>query len=229
MCFQHIPVITRQRPFITLKRQRNTANLRPILSSAHTPLSLSVGLWNCQSAVNKADFITAFASHSTLNILGLTETWIRPEDSATPAALSSNFSFSHSPRQSGRGGGTGLLVSNNFKYSALSSICNNNSFEYHAITLTTPIKIHIVVIYRPPGQLGNLVDELDVLLSSFPEDGTPLLVFGDFNIHLEKPHATDFISLLASFDLDESPQVLTNQATNWTWFTHATASRTTFW
>ncbi|XDV14498.1 hypothetical protein PO909_014740 [Leuciscus waleckii] len=133
--------------------------------------------------------------------MGLTETWIRPEDSATPAALSSNFSFSHSPRQSGRGGGTGLLLSNNWKYSTLSSLCNNNSFEYHAITLTTPNKIHIEVIYRPPGQLGTFVEELDVLLSSFPEDGTPLLVFGDFNIHLEKPHATDFISLLASFDL----------------------------
>ncbi|XDV27697.1 hypothetical protein PO909_031193 [Leuciscus waleckii] len=49
--------------------------------------------------------------------------------------------------------------------------------------------------------MGNFVEELDVLLSSFPEDGTPLVVFGDFNIHLEKPHATDFISLLASFDL----------------------------
>ncbi len=33
------------------------------------------------------------------------------------------------------------------------------------------------------------------------EDGTPFLVFGDFNIHLEKPYATDFHSLLASFDL----------------------------
>jgi len=40
-----------------------------------------------------------------------------------------------------------------------------------------------------------------VLLSSFPEDGTPLVVFVDFNIHLEKLYATDFISPLASFDL----------------------------
>ncbi|XP_056101741.1 uncharacterized protein LOC130080415, partial [Rhinichthys klamathensis goyatoka] len=198
---QHIPVVSRQRSLTTHRRQRNTAYLRPFLSSSHSPLTLSMGLWNCQSAVNKADFIPAFASHSTLNILGLTETWIRPEDSATPAALSNNFSFSHTPRQSGRGGGTGLLISNNWKYSTLSSLCNNNSFEYHAITLTTPMKIHIVVIYRPPGQLGSFVEELDVLLSSFPQDGTPLVVFGDFNIHLAKPYATDFISLLASFDL----------------------------
>ncbi|CAM4575233.1 unnamed protein product [Leuciscus chuanchicus] len=99
-------------------------------------------------------------------ILGPTETWIRPEDSATPAALSSNFSFSHSPRQSRR------------------------------------------------GQLGNFVDELDVLLSTFPEDGTPLLVFGDFNIHLEKPHATDFTSLLASFDLKRLITTATHKSGN---------------
>ncbi len=161
-----------------------------------------MALWNCQSAVNKADFISAFSLQSTLSILGLTETWIRSEDSATPAALSNNFSFSHTPRQVGRGGGTGLLISNNWKYSTHSPLGNHNSFESHAITVTAPIKLQIVVIYRPPGQiLAPFLEELDGLLSSFMEDGTPLLVFGDFNIHLEKPYATDFHSLLASFDL----------------------------
>ncbi|KAG1929291.1 hypothetical protein F2P79_023064 [Pimephales promelas] len=33
------------------------------------------------------------------------------------------------------------------------------------------------------------------------KDDIPLVVFGDFNIHLEKPYAADLISLLASFDL----------------------------
>ncbi len=56
------------------------------------------------------------------NILGLTETWIIPEDSATPAALSHNLSFSHTPRQVRKGGGTGLLISNNWKYSILLGI-----------------------------------------------------------------------------------------------------------
>ncbi len=58
--------------------------------------------------------------------------------------------------------------------------------------------------YKTP-DCGNLpspfLEEMDGLLSSFMEDGTPFLVFGDFNIHLEKPYATDFHSLLASFDL----------------------------
>ncbi len=32
------------------------------------------------------------------------------------------------------------------------------------------------------------------LLSSFPEDGSPLIVFGDFNIHLNKPYAVSFLA-----------------------------------
>ncbi len=215
MCFQTILVFSQPRSNITCRRQRNLANLRPISTSSSTPLSLSVGLWNCQSAVNKADFISAFSLQSTLSILGLTETWIRPEESATPAALSNNFSFSHTPRQVGRGGGTGLLISNNWKYSTHSPLCNYNSFESHAITVTAPIKLQIVVIYRPPGQiLATFLEELDGLLSSFMEDGTPLLAFGNFNIHLDKPYATDFHSFLASFDLKRLTTTSTHKSGN---------------
>ncbi len=71
----------------------------------------------------------------------------------------------------------------------------------HAINLTAPVKLHVGVTYRPPVQLGIFLKELDGLLSSFPEDGSPLIVFGDFNIHLNKPHAVNFLSLLASLDL----------------------------
>ncbi len=160
-----------------------------------------MGLWNCQSAVNKADLIPAIASQTALSVLGLTETWICPEDSATPAALSNNFSFSHTPGQVRKGGGTGLFISNNWKYSTYTPLCNNFSLESHAITVTAPLKLHVVVIYCPPGQLGTFLEELDGLLSSFPEDGSPLIVFGDFNIHLNKPHAVNVLSLLPSFDL----------------------------
>ncbi len=63
------------------------------------------------------------------------------------------------------------------------------------------VKLNVVVIYRPPGQLGTFLGELDGLLPSFPEDGSPLIVFGVFKIHLDKPYAANFHSLLASFDL----------------------------
>ncbi len=104
MCFKPIPVVSRPCSNITRRRQCNPANLRPF------PTSFSMALWNCQSAVNKADFISTFSLQSTLSILGLTETWIRPEDSATSAALSNNFSFSYTPCRFVRGGATGLLI-----------------------------------------------------------------------------------------------------------------------
>ncbi len=72
-----------------------------------------------------------------------------------------------------------------------------------------------MVIYRPPGQiLATFLEELDGLLSSFVQDGTPLLIFGDFNIHLEKPYATDFHSLLASFDLKRLTTTSTHKSGN---------------
>ncbi len=73
-----------------LWRQANPNNLRPDPLSSTTLLSIPIGLWNCQSAVNKAEFISAISTHSGFNLMALTETWIKPEDTATPAALSTN-------------------------------------------------------------------------------------------------------------------------------------------
>ncbi len=115
MCLQINTITTTRKPRITHCRQRNPNSLRTLPMSANTLLSFSIGLWNCQSAVNKADFITFITSHSRLNLMALTETW----NNATPAALSNNFSFSHTPRLTGRG--TGLLTSNNWKFTPLSS------------------------------------------------------------------------------------------------------------
>ncbi|KAI4876832.1 hypothetical protein NFI96_029855, partial [Prochilodus magdalenae] len=91
-------------------RKRNTSNLIYAPRSSPTQTRVVGGLWNCQSAVQKADFISALASHHSLHFLALTETWITHENSSTPAALSSAFNFSHSPRQTGRGGGTGNFI-----------------------------------------------------------------------------------------------------------------------
>ncbi|KAK3537156.1 hypothetical protein QTP70_002650 [Hemibagrus guttatus] len=133
------------------------------------------GLWNCQSAVRKADFISTLASHYSFDFLALTETWISPQNTTTPAALSSAYTFSHSPRESGRGGGT--------------------------VSVASPINLFIIVIYRPPGPLGDFLEEMDTLLSVFPSDSTPLMVLGDFNLPSDKLHSSGLLALLNSFSL----------------------------
>ncbi|XP_062292965.1 uncharacterized protein LOC133997409 [Scomber scombrus] len=187
------------------KRQCNLGNLRSLKQTSTAKTSFSVGLWNCRSAVNKADFISGHANHLSLELLALTETWIKPEDSATPAALSINYTFSHTSRPSGRGGGTGLLISNKWKFNPLLPLNNFVSFEYHAVLVTAPVKAYVVVIYRPPGQLGDFLHELDTMLSSIPEHECPMLVLGDMNIHLDSASSVDFLSLVHSFDLRQVP------------------------
>ncbi len=109
-------------------------NLRTLPMSTNTLLSFSIGLLNCQSAVNKA-FITSITSHSRLNLMALTETWIKPEDTDTPAVLSNHFSFS----LTGRGGGTGLLISNNWKCTILVCTAHLNHIRSLLPTLSKSI------------------------------------------------------------------------------------------
>uniref|UniRef100_A0A9J7YHT7 Reverse transcriptase domain-containing protein n=1 Tax=Cyprinus carpio carpio TaxID=630221 RepID=A0A9J7YHT7_CYPCA len=204
MCFQISTITTNtRRARYVPRRKACPTNLRPVpLTSTTTTLSIPVGLWNCQSAVNKADFISSIATHSGLNLMALTETWIKPEDTATPAALSTNFTCSHTPRMTGRGGGTSLLISKDWKFDLQPPPTGNGSFESHAVTVTQPVNIHFVVIYCPPGQLGNFLEELDMLLSNYPEDGTPLVLLADFN------------TLLASFDLKRVSTTATHKSGN---------------
>uniref|UniRef100_A0A9J7WWP6 Reverse transcriptase domain-containing protein n=1 Tax=Cyprinus carpio carpio TaxID=630221 RepID=A0A9J7WWP6_CYPCA len=215
MCFQISTITTNTRRARYVRRRKAClTNLRPVPLTSTPTLSIPLGLWNCQSAVNKADFISSIATHSGLSLMALTETWIKPEDTATPAALSTHFTCSHTPRTTGRGGGTGLLISKDWKFDLQPPPTGHGSFESHAVTVTHPVQIHFVVIYRPPGQLGNFLEELDVLLSNYPEDGTPLVLLGDFNIHLDKPQAADFNTLLASFDLKRVSTTATHKSGN---------------
>ncbi len=97
-----------------------------------------------------------------------------------------------------------------------------DAFESHAITVIAPIKLQIVVIYYPPGQIiAPFLEELDGLLSSFMEDGTPILVFGDFNIHLDKPYVPSlrrkypkFSPLQPSYNMFSRPNPLTPSPSN---------------
>lgn len=165
------------------------------------PVTLSVGLWNCRLAVNKADIIPAFSSQSKI-VLASTETWITVDNTATPSAPLHRLHF----HPTGQGGGTGLLISTTWKFSSDSFPCNYTFFEYHAIPVTNPAKLHLVVIYRPPGHLGNFHDILlpkqnqqhlrhpetiqNILLSSLSPPTSSSLTADDFASYFNDKLAT---------------------------------------
>ena len=128
--------------------------------------------------------------------------WITPENTATLATLSPAYSFSHSPRKTGRGGGSSLLISPLWSHQVLTlDHLPTSAFEFHAVSVTLPFKFNIVVIYRPPGFLCDFFDEMDALLSCSPDDGTPLVVLGDFNIPSKKLRPPEFIDFFSTFDI----------------------------
>ncbi|XP_071202850.1 uncharacterized protein [Salvelinus alpinus] len=151
--------------------------------------------------------------------LALTETWITTDNTATPTALASSAHvFSHTPRASGqRGGGTGILISPKWTFS-LSPLTHLSiaSFEFHAVTVTSPFKLNILIIYRPPGSLGEFINELDALISSFPEDGSPLTVLDHFRRPSPLPHLAHQLILdrwLRPFRLQESESCTPSEKT----------------
>ncbi|KAK1793430.1 hypothetical protein P4O66_011817, partial [Electrophorus voltai] len=185
------------------------------------------GLCNCQSAVQKADFISALASLHSLHFLALTETWITPENSVTPAALFSAFSFTHSLRCLGRGGGTGLIFSREWRFTPLSfSTLSISSYEFHAITVSLPTKLLIIVIYHPPGSLDHFIDELGILPSQLTIEGNPLILLGDFKLPLDKLHSSCILPLLTAVDLTLNCSPPTHKMGNFLdlIFTHTTTT-----
>lgn len=120
MCLS-IPVLSSlHRPYKrSTPRGRGHPNLVVPARTTHVEFQVSGSLWNCRSAANKAEFISAYASLQSLDFLALTETWITTDNTATPTALSSSAHvFSHTPRASGqRGGGTGILISPKWSFS----------------------------------------------------------------------------------------------------------------
>ena len=99
-------------------------------------------------------------------ILAVTETWLRPCDTASCIAEISplGYTFYHRPRLIGRGGGIGFLVSDHFKVK-LHSNPDYSSFESMCAEISdSSFSAFFVCIYRPPGHPANFFEDFQDLL-----------------------------------------------------------------
>ena len=194
-------------------RRHNPNNLIHLKASSEFEQSVTGGLWNCQSSVSKSDFIPAYASSLSLNFLALTETWIASENTSTPSSLSAGYSFTHTSRLGKKGGGAGLLITPTWNYIPLTILDTSpSSFEFHAVSISYPVQLTIIVIYRPPDPLGDFLEELEALVCNLPDDGSPAIMLGDFNIHAQNQDS--LLSLLTDFSLYHIPSEPTHKAGN---------------
>ena len=151
---------------------------------------LTGSLINIRSIRNKSVALAEFINSNKSDIIAVTETWLRPDDtdsfigSVTPPG----YKCTHVPRQQGRGGGVGFFIRDDIDFKVLPQPCFN-TFESISVHLSTGNAQDIVfhTVYRPPNvSKANFIEDF----SSFVEDAAlsccENVILGDLNLHLDK-------------------------------------------
>ena len=154
------------------------------------------GLWNARSIRNKTTTLCEFVVSNQLNIMVLTETWLKGDDSdaRTIADISNTLcghKFVHLPRKYKNGGGVAVILRNGF------GIKMNDYIEYTAmecldITVKAGNKsLRLVSIYRPPSSTKNnlttsvFFNDFSRLIEDLSTSQACCLISGDFNFHMD--------------------------------------------
>ena len=197
------------RKLLPIPRSTPTFKLALILLLAGD-VSLNLGLWSGPTFAPPLTFVPFVRKlpdiiiSKTIDILAVTETWLRLHDTASCIADISppGYVFHHKPRPVGRGGGVGFLVSKQFKVN-LQHSPNYTTFESMDLNISNScFSGHFICIYRPPGHPANFFEQFQDLLENVVTIHSDCYIVGDFNLHLDIPSATTttFNDILASFD-----------------------------
>ncbi len=123
--------------------------------------TIKLGLLNIRSHSTKALFVNYMITDHKLDVLSLTETWLKPDDYIIlNESTSQCYCYKNEPRPKEKGGGfatidskmSGILQKTGFKY---------NSFELMELHITlsreksindkSPMMFVLATVYRPPG------------------------------------------------------------------------------
>src|SRR5215469_10066048 len=184
--------------------------LNPGPSTSNT---LSFATLNIRSAssitsdLDKPAVLRYFILCNSIDILLLTETWLSSD--SPPSVLNSltppGYSISHQPRSAGRGGGLAVIFRSCLSISDI-ALPVLSSFESLCFSLTLSAQSFTFIgVYRPPSSsLSEFLDDFPVLLSDLCSKPSPLVISGDFNIHVDDLNSfgtRSFLDTLHSFDL----------------------------
>ena len=175
-------------------------------------------LIKARSVCNKTLIIKDFVVDYKVDLLGITETWLHMDgcDATIGELCPSGYRLLHTPRSIGRGGGVGILYKQGI--STKVRLCEHSfmSFECIDITFVARKSLRAIVVYRPPeGTSVNVfLEEFSSLLQETAVCPEELLIFGDFNFHMDNKDdgdATRFGDLLDLFNLKQHVCVPTHK------------------
>lgn len=195
-------------------------NLNPGPSvSQYTP-NLRFACTNICSIRHKSPIIHDFVDSHNINIIAVTETWLRPDD--TPSLIAEitppGFCISHSPRLDREGGGVATFYSS-FLNSSVITLPSYSSFQITGLRFCINGNkfFNFFAVYRPPGYPARFMDEFQDLLSEVIDLEGEIFFTGDFNLHLNKPNqiTSNFSNILSSFNLTQHVNFETHKKGNW--------------
>ena len=183
------------------------SNLRTLNRAARgTPpvVTIRCALLNARSVKEKTFILNDLFSLHELDILFLTETWIRPGESAAfTELLPPDCTVINSPRLTGRAGGIATIFKNSLYCRPLPPL-SFPSFELSLFELRRSDPILCAVIYRPPKYNKDFIKDFSDLLAGVRIKYDKILITGDLNVHvccMAKPLAKEFLDVLDAFNL----------------------------
>ena len=219
------PLIPQTNVTRNLIKITSSSDANAITESCSSKTTLKFGFLNIRSLSTKALLINDLILQHDLDMIGLCETWLKPNvflplNEASPP----NFTYAHVARATKQGGGVALVYKSLFN---LSSTLDTkfNSFESLVLKsspLTTNCRVrgsrlHLVVLYRPPGPYSQFLEEFGEFLSDIITHSDEIVIIGDFNIHLNKaddPLCKAFLALLDTFGFIQSVHEPTHSSGN---------------
>ena len=212
-----ISVIDGRRP-PSLKFSTNMAS--PVIPQNHRNFAISRKdirepdrQLNVRSICNKATDILELFSNGNVDILGITETWLKDGDTVTTAELKSyGQNKFNRPRLTRSCGGVGLVYKPEFTISEQPQSVICTSFEHMECKIQCQnTLLQLLLVYRP--SISVFVTEFGGLLEQMLTSALEFVIMGDFNIHCDQTENCDttaFINLLESCDLKQHVEVQTH-------------------
>ena len=121
---------------------------------------LNLSVWNSQLVCNKTDKLCDYVTDHDIDILCLTETWLRPEDPVVIGELSPpGYTFINVPRENAEDhhGGVGVLFKSQLHLGLLKTdiqFPKYDTFQYTVVSNTSRT-LTIIVVYRTPPSTKN--------------------------------------------------------------------------
>ena len=176
------------------------------------PRSLRFGLLNIRSLNNKIDDLLEVKRDKKIDVFLLTETWHDSESTSLGRLRASNFEVLDRPRPRTKHdvlttnhGGVAAFSSPGIRLSMISCGPDPSTFEHLSFRVSSAsTSCSVLLVYRT-GPINNLFfAELSTLLARLTTCSEPIIVAGDFNIHIERssdPDSRALIDTLESYGL----------------------------